>query len=390
MTSLTYDPRYPGIAYLKERARRRMPRFAFDYLDAGIDGEQAKVRNRRDFDAIELVPRYFRSVKDTVLGVELFGQHYDMAFGVSPVGLGNMLWPGAESALARAAQKARIPYVLSTYSTTELETIAQLAPDTCWFQLYVPQDRAVMADLIQRARAAGFRVLVVTLDIPVGAKRNRELHNGLKLPFSLTPSMLWQGMIHPAWALQTGAMGLPDFVNIRRYGADSNRGLSEFITSFACHGISMERLEEIRSLWDGPLVLKGIQDSADFIRAVELGADGVIVSNHGGRQIDAAPSSIVTLRALPEQLHEKLTLMLDSGVRSGLDVIRARALGAQACFSGRSFFYGVGALGLRGADQVVGIFADEISRSLKQLGCDSFVGMDASWLRAPAQMAGKS
>ena len=194
---MKYDTRYPGIADLKRRAKRQLPNFAFDYVESGIDDEEGKRRNRQAFHDVHLTPRYLRDVSTIDTNVTLFGAQYALPIGVSPVGLGNMIWPGAEAALAISAQSARIPYVLSTFSTTSLERIAQLAPDVCWFQLYVPRDREVMEDLITRVKSAGFRALVVTVDIPVGAKRNRELRNGLKLPFTITPRIIWQSLTHP-------------------------------------------------------------------------------------------------------------------------------------------------------------------------------------------------
>ena len=376
----SYNPRYPSIADLKIKARKRIPGFAFDYLDGAIDDEICKARNREDFHRIQMIPRYLRSVDHPNTGKTLFGKHYKLPLGVAPVGLSNMMWPGAESAIAQAAQDSGIPYILSTYGTTELETIAKLAPDVCWFQLYVPKQKEVMHDLIDRARIAGFKALVVTLDIPVGGKRNRELKNGLQLPFSLTPKLLWQAATHPHWALETLRQGQPRFKNIIRYIEDSNLGLSEFITRFAMHGITRERLEEIREAWKGPLIFKGLQHLVDIQTAIDIGADGLILSNHGGRQLDAAPSSLATLTQVPESVKEQTCIMLDSGIRNGMDLLRARALGAQFCFSGRSFFYGAGALGNKGPEQVINIFKDELTRGLQQLGCPGFDSMDASWL----------
>lgn len=377
---MKYDTRYPGIADLKRRAKRRLPNFAFDYIESGIDDEVGKRRNRQAFHNVHLTPRYLRDVSTIDTRVSLFGTEYALPLGVSPVGLGNMIWPGAEAALAVAAQRARIPYVLSTFSTTPLETVAQLAPDVCWFQLYVPRDPEIMDDLISRVKRAGFRALVVTVDIPVGAKRNRELKNGLKLPFSLTPRIVWQSLSHPAWALQTLTHGAPDFVNVARYRTDANLGLADFISSVTIRGLPLERLKRIRDLWDGPLIIKGLQAYENFRAAIDCGVDGAIVSNHGGRQLDAAPATIDTLRQLPADISDRLTLMIDSGVRTGLDILRSRALGAQAAFSGRSFFYGMGALGRKGADQVVEIFRDEITRGLQQLGSTSFQELNAGWL----------
>ena len=377
---MNYDTRFPAIPDLKRRARQRMPGFAFDYVDGAIDEEHGKARNRAAWHEVILTPRYLRDVSNTGLATTLFGHEYSLPVGVAPVGLGNMMWPGAEMALAKAAQRANIPYVLSTFSTTDLEEIARAAPDVCWFQLYVPKKIAVMEDLLKRAKQAGYRVLVVTLDIPVGAKRNRELRNDLKLPFSLTANILRQCLIHPAWTLQTLRHGRPDFVNVARYREGPNEGLSRFITNFNMHGVTRERIERIRALWDGPLVLKGVQHEADMRAAADLGVDGLIVSNHGGRQLDAAPASAHSLRALPAEIRERMTIMVDGGIRTGMDVARAGVLGAKMTFSGRAFFWGVGALGNPGADQVVEIFRDEIERTLKQLGCESFARIDRSWL----------
>lgn len=381
---MDYDTRLPGIDDLKRRARRRLPNFAFDYLEAGIDREVGKRRNRQAFDQVRLRPRYLRDVSRAALEVTIFGRRYAMPLGVAPVGLGNMMWPQAERFLAAAAQQANIPYVLSTFSTTDLDEIAQTAPDVCWFQLYTPRDEAALRDLLARVREAGFQVLVVTVDIPVGAKRNRELKNGLKLPFSFTWSIVWQSMTHPRWALATLRRGRPDFVNVQRYRSGPTTELAEFITNFSVPGVSQEHLRKIRKIWKGPLVVKGVQHPQDALDAMRLGADGLIVSNHGGRQLDGAPSSLESLRQLPDEVRSKTTVMLDSGVRTGLDLVRAKALGAQMAFSGRSFFYGAAALGAKGGRQVVGIYRDELTRTLQQLGCPSFEAMDGSWL-APGE-----
>lgn len=381
MRTSSYDPRYPSVMDLKQKAKKNIPNFAFDYVNGGIDEEYGKKRNRNAFHDIELIPRYLTDVSTVDITTEIFGKQYMIPFGVPPIGLGNMMWPGAEAVLAKACQNSHIPYILSTFSTTELELIAQIAPDVCWFQLYMPDDIEVMKDLVKRVKSAGFNALVITLDIPVGSKRNREIKNGLKLPFSLTANIIWQSMLHPAWTIQTLRHGQPDFVNVLRYRKNQDKdSLAEFFTSFTQHGVTLERIKMVRDLWDGPLILKGIQYQQDVYQAINQGIDGIIVSNHGARQLDAAPSSIDSLRQLPEIAHEKLTIMMDSGIRTGLDVVRAKALGAQFTFSGRSFFYGMGALGSSGANQVIEIFRDEITRTLQQIGCLSFSNMDASWL----------
>ena len=381
--SASYDTSLPSIADLKSRARRRLPAFAFDYVDGGIDEEFGKRRNRDAWHAIELTPRYLRDVSQADQSAEIFGHRYDMPIGVPPVGLGNMMWPGAELALARAAQRANIPYLLSTFSTTLLEDVARAVPDVGWFQMYVPKNVETMKDLLSRVSKAGFHVLVVTLDIAVGAKRNRELKNGLQLPFRMTPRIIWEALTHPRWTLETLAHGQPDFVNINPYRNDVNEDLGEFLTSINMNGVTRERIMMIRDLWQGPLVLKGIQYEQDVRECLELGVDGIIVSNHGGRQLDAAPASVRSLRELSAEARARMTIMVDSGIRTGLDVVRARALGAEMTFSGRSFFWGIGAMGRAGPNQVIEIFRDEVDRTLKQLGCSSWQAMDRSWLSCP-------
>ncbi len=377
---MAYDTRYPGIPDLKSRAKKRIPDFAFDYVDGGIDEEGGKRRNRHDWHDVLLTPRYLVDVSTADLKTTVFGKEYSMPFGVPPVGLGNMMWPQAEIALAQAAQKNKVPYLLSTLSTTDLDSIAEAAPDVCWFQLYVPQDVDVMKDLLSRVKKAAYNALVVTLDIPVGAKRNRELKNGLKLPFSMTPNIVWQSLTHPTWALNTLLNGRPDFVNVLRYKLTPDQGLADFLTSFSMQGVTRERIELIRQLWEGPLILKGVQYEQDMQAALDIGIDGVIISNHGGRQLDAAPSTAQSLRQLSKYASDQMTVMVDSGIRTGLDVVRARALGAQMSFSGRSFYWGMGAMGQPGAEQVMAIYHDEIDRTLKQLGCASIREMDQTWL----------
>lgn len=384
MPEFSFNTKYPSISDLKRRAKKRIPSFAFDYVDGGIDEEKGKSRNREAFHKIELTPRYLRNASHADTRTELFGHTYNLGFGIPPIGLGNMMWPNAEHALATAAQRNNIPYVLSTFSTTLLEDIAEIAPDVCWYQLYTPKDESSMKDIIARVKAANYNALVITLDIAVGAKRNRELKNGLKLPFQFSPKIIYEALTHPRWTLETLKYGQPDFVNILKYKKDSNIDLGAFISDFNMAGVTKERIAQIRKLWSGPLILKGIQHPENALEAIELGVDGIIISNHGGRQLDAAPSSIDSLLHIQSTLSKaqlnKLAIMLDSGIRTGLDVVRAKSLGAQMMFSGRSFFWGVGAMGQAGANQVIEIYRDEITRTLKQLGSESFAKIDSSWL----------
>lgn len=378
---MKYNPRLPSVADMEVRARQRIPRFAWEYLSSGIGHEHGLHRNRTDLDDVLLWPRYLKDVGEVDLSCHLFGRQYDLGIGIAPVGLANMMWPEAETHLAQAAQKANIPYILSTMGTTSLEEIARHAPDVGWFQLYVPRDRDVMQDLVQRVQRSGFKVLVITVDIPVGAKRDKELKNGLILPFRFSPSILTQALLKPTWLLNTLRQGVPRFINLAPYGdLHDVKHLGEFLTRFFMPGVTMERIREIRQLWSGPLVIKGLMRSEDVEQCRSAGVDGVVISNHGGRQLDAAPSSAVSLAKLHASVTDQFPILLDSGVRSGLDIVRARALGAGFTLSGRSFLYAVAAAGKEGAGQVIEIFRDEITRTLQQLGCTRFEAMNGDWL----------
>ncbi len=378
---MKYNPGLPSIFDMEQRAKKRMPGFAWDYLSGGISEEKSLSRNRSDLSQVLLCPRYLTDVGQVDTSCELFNHRYDLGVGISPVGLSNMMWPHAESHLARAAKQANIPYTLSTMGTTPLETIAKLAPDVAWYQLYVPRDRSVMQDLIERVKNAGFKVLVITVDIPVGAKRDKELKNGLILPFTFTPKIIAQTLTRPAWLVKTLQQGIPRFINLAPYGDLKNvKHLGEFLTQFFMPGVTLERIKQIRELWQGPLVIKGLQHSDDIQRCYDAGIDGVIVSNHGGRQLDAAPSSIHALQQLDPEIQQKLTIMIDSGIRTGLDVVRSKVAGAQMAFSGRSFLYAMAAAGDDGGRQVIEILRDEMTRTLQQIGCTEFAQLDRRWL----------
>jgi len=379
MTS-TYNTKFPSVTELKALAQKRIPKFAFNYLDGGIDDEKCKEHNRQSLNEIKLTPRYLQDINTVNTKVTLFEHDYNLPIGIAPVGLGNMMWPGAEIALAKAAQNANIPYVLSTFSTTLLEDIAKVTPDVCWYQLYLPKDDKTLKDIIKRVRQANYNALIITIDIPASAKRNREIKDGLQIPLKFSSNISWEFFSHPKWSMQTFKQGMPKLVNVTSYKKNTEISFHDFISDFMVTGVTKEHIIKIRKLWDGPLILKGIQDPNDILEVVKLGVDGLIISNHGGRQLDAAPSSIESLKKIPDGIKNKLTIMLDSGVRTGLDVIRAKSLGAEIVFSGRSFYWGVAALGKQGASQVIEIYRDEITRTLKQIGCHDFNKLDYTWL----------
>lgn len=365
--------RYPTVDYLRRRARRRVPHFAFEYGDGGSGKDDAGIRrNWAAFDAIELVPRYGVMPTLPPCNIELFGRSYAAPIGIAPMGGPAIVWPGADLHLARAAQRARIPYMLGTVGGATIERIAEIAPDVFWFQLYrlAKNDHAIGLDLVRRAEAAGCRTLVLTLDVPVRTTRPREAVTGLAGSFRLDHNIAMQIARSPAWAMALWKYGIPGFDNLRPY-ADKSASLQEVIafTRREMGGaFTWEEVARYRDRWTGKFVLKGIMHPQDAEQAMSLGADGIIVSNHGGRQIEALPAAIDVLPAVVRQVGKRATVMMDSGVRSGSDVVRACALGAAAAFAGKAFLWGLGALGEEGPGHVIDLLIQETQAALGQLG----------------------
>lgn len=364
---------YPTVDYLRRRARNRIPHFAFEYGDGGAGREDAGIkRNWAAFDAIELVPRYGVMPTLPPCGVELFGRRYSAPIGIAPMGGPAIVWPGADLHLARAAQGARIPYMCSTVAGASIERLAEIAPDVFWFQLYrlAKNDHAIGLDIVRRVEAAGVRTLVLTLDVPVRTTRTREATTGMAGSFRVNRNIVAQIARSPSWAMALWKYGIPGFDNLRPY-TNKNASLQEVIafTRREMGGaFTWEEVARYRDLWKGIMVLKGILHPQDAEKAVLLGVDGIIVSNHGGRQIEALPASIDVLPAIVRQVGKRATVMMDSGVRSGSDVVRAYALGAAAAFAGKAFLWGLGALGENGPRHVIDLFIQETQQALGQLG----------------------
>jgi (S)-mandelate dehydrogenase len=365
---------YPTIDDLRHRARRRVPRFGFDFVDGGANDEICVARNIAAFRAVELAPRYCVDGKVST-EVELFGRRYGAPIGVAPMGSPGLMWPGAEKCLAREAQRAGIPYVLATPANASIEEIAAIAPDVFWFQLYrFPyNDHAITFDLVRRADIAGAHVLVPTVDSAGKSKRPRDIRNGVAVPFPVNPWTAFQVLTSPAWALALIRNGMPITANLAPYAGEKATQVSTARTMQLRSGGShtWEELKRLRERWPRAFVVKGILHPADAERAVALGVDGIIVSNHGGRHFDGAPASIDMLPAIVAAVGARATVMIDSGVRGGLDVVRALALGAKAAFTGRPFVYGLGALGPAGAPHVVDLFFDEVRTELLHVGARS-------------------
>ena len=366
--------RYPAMADLRDRARSRIPHIAWEYLDSGTGDEKAVARNLDAMANVTLVPRFMRGRPESEVATTLFGQSYNAPFGVAPIGLGGLMWPRAERILARTAASYSIPCCLSTVAAESVETIGPLMGDMGWFQLYPPRDPELRNELLARAKASGFHTMVVTADVPGPSRRERCARAGLCVPPRITPRFVWEALLHPTWTVQTLRAGLPNLETIKRYAdSASMRDVVEFSAQHLGWGVSWDYLAEVRDRWDGPLVLKGILHPDEAERAVQVGVDGVQVSNHGGRQLDAVPAAIDLLPAIVQRVNGSASIIFDSGVRSGLDIARAIALGADFVMLGRAFMYGVAALGAKGADHVVEILLEDLHNSMVQLGCSTLM-----------------
>ncbi len=346
-----------------------MPFFAWEYLDSGTGVERLAAHNCERLQAVEMLPKFFEGNFDVPLQTNLLGETYSSPFGIAPVGMTGLMWPGGEHMLAKTAARNNIPYCLSTVACEAPETVGPLCEGNGWFQLYVPADRDVCLDIIDRAWQSGFKTLVVTADVPTPSMRERQRKAGLKVPPETSLTTLLRVAARPQWAWATLRHGKPGFPTLEKYAASGDlREVSSFLGRQLTDALNLEYLKFIRDNWQGKIIVKGILHQDDAKKLVEAGIDGIIVSNHGGRQFDGAPAAIDVLPQIVKTVGGKCAVLYDSGIRSGLDVIRALALGAQFVLLGRPFLYGIAALGEQGGDHVVEILNADIANNLRQLG----------------------
>lgn len=371
---LALKRRFPTSADLRAQAKKRLPNFAYEYCDGGAGGLDTGIaRNNSAFDAIEMVPRYGKVVSPPPADCVLFGRRYAAPIGVAPVGGPGTVYPGAETYLAKACQAAGVPYTLGLLSGITLDQAARLAPDVLWFQLYrfARNDHAIGFDLAKRADAAGVHVLMLTIDTPIRTTRTREVKSGIVTPFRLTTRLKLDALSSPHWTRALMRNGIPRFVNLTPYmGADTSiEAATAFQQREGGGAFTWDEVARYRDKWKKPLLVKGVLHPEDAEKAAALGLDGIVVSNHGGRQIDALPGPIDTLPAIAATVGKRMTIIYDSGVRTGVDVARAVALGADAALAGKAFLWSLGALGEKGPAHMINTFIDELRATLGVLGC---------------------
>ncbi|HLL27132.1 MAG TPA: alpha-hydroxy acid oxidase [Xanthobacteraceae bacterium] len=357
------------ISDLRAPAKRRLPSFVFDYLDGGAGTEAGMHRNTAAFDEIRFKPRMLVNIEKRDLSTNLFGRRWSLPFGTAPIGFCNLMCPGAEQAIAQAALEAGIPCTLSTAGTTALEDYVRFAPQNAWFQLYVSRFDNITHDIIDRADRSGYETLVVTVDIPLAARRPRDLRNNFSVALKISPKFVWELVSHPTWSFATLSAGIPKFETMQRYmEAAGTKAVAGFVSSQVSGSFDWDALKRLRDGWKRRFVVKGLLSAEDAVRARDLGCDGIVISNHGGRQLDSLPAPIEVVSEIRAAVGEKFPLILDSGIRSGEHIAKALAAGADFCLVGRAVMYAVSALGKRGAKVAIDLLADEISRTLAQIG----------------------
>jgi L-lactate dehydrogenase (cytochrome) len=363
-----------SVADLRRIARRRLPRGVFDYIDGGAEDERTLAANTAAFARVTFKPRVLRDVGTIDTSTTLLGRQLPMPLALSPTGFTRIANSEGELAVARAAERAGLPYTLSTLATRSIEEVAAVSSGSKWFQVYVWRDRGLVKEMIDRAAAAGFEALMLTVDTAVLGRRERDARRGFTLPPKIGIGTMFDGAVHPAWTWEFVRAEPIKFANVA--GLDVGDGssavsLAEYINSQFDPALSWADVDWMRTVWSGPLIIKGIQTVADARLAADIGVEAIALSNHGGRQLDSAPAPLDLVAPVADAVGDRVEVICDGGVRRGSDIVKAVALGARACTAGRAYLYGLGAAGERGVDHVLGLLADDMRRTMALIGARS-------------------
>lgn len=366
---------------LRAIAKRRTPRSVFDYTDGAAEAEISLQRARRLFAEMELQPSILRDVSDLDLGTSILGGRSELPFAFAPTGFTRMMNHEGESAVVKVAEQIGIPYALSTMGTTSIEDVAAAAPDARkWFQLYVWKDRDAGEDLVKRSAAAGYEALMLTVDVPVAGARLRDVRNGFTIPPSLTAKTVLDASLHPAWWANLLTTQPLTFASLSTWDGT----VAELLDKLFDPTMTIDDLNWLRSIWSGPLIVKGIQTVDDARRVVDAGADAIVLSNHGGRQLDRAPTPLRILPDVRKAVGTDAEIYLDTGIMSGADIVASIALGADACLVGRAYLYGLMAGGQRGVARAAEILTKEVRRTMALLGVSRVADLNPSHVHLPA------
>ena len=371
---------YFSVDDFRAGARRRMPRIIFDALDGAAGNETASRRNRAAFEDVCLQGRVLVNVEDRAIQTWFLDREWQVPFGIAPMGMCDLFWPGADKAMARVAREVGLPLGVSTMSSTTLEQLFDLAGGNAWFQLYAGESDQLTHNLVARAASTGYQVLILTADVPALAPRQRDLRNGFKMPFRIGPKQALDFACHPQWTLATLKNGRPKFRNINSVSKNVTVGtrVGQFRREAGRGHFDWNFLRELRAQWPHKLILKGVMCAEDARNAVDAGVDAVYVSNHGGRQLGSAPPAISMLPLIREALGPEYPIVFDSGVRSGEDIVRTLASGAGFVMLGRPFLYALGAGGAGGLSQLLSLLMNELSTVMAQLGCTRTAQLDGA------------
>ncbi len=372
-----------NIDDLRTEARRRLPRAVFDYIDGAAEDEVTRARNEQAFSSWTFSPRVLVDVGAIDESVTVLGRRHNSPLILAPTGLCGMAAPRGELLVARAAGRAGVTFTLSSLSAVSIEDVAAVATGPLWFQLYVWQDRALTNSLVERAARAGYEVLMVTADVPVAGQRERDHRNGATIPPRITPRNAFEVLQRPAWMLQMLRNPRIEFANVTAGRGSAGRpfALSQYVNSQFDPTLTWKDIVALRSVWKGRLIVKGIMSAADAIRAADEGVDGIVVSNHGGRQLDGLPASLELLPEVVDAIGSRIEVLFDGGIRRGGDIAKALALGARAILIGRPYLYGLGAAGEQGVELSISMLRTELVRAMGLLGRPQVADLDRSALR---------